>query len=69
MKVISTDLSSELLLADSSRAHLERATHCAKESGRDRAMIAGRYGSTASPARRAVEHPAAPDLSLIASAE
>jgi diguanylate cyclase (GGDEF)-like protein len=47
----------------------DEALYCAKESGRDRAMIAGRYGSTAPPARRAVEHPAAPDLSLIANAE
>jgi predicted signal transduction protein with EAL and GGDEF domain len=47
----------------------DEALYCAKESGRDRAMIAGHHGSTAPTARRAVEHPAAPDLSLIASAE
>lgn len=47
----------------------DEALYCAKESGRDRAMIAGQRGSTAPTARRAVEHPAAPDLSLIASAE
>jgi diguanylate cyclase (GGDEF)-like protein len=48
----------------------DEALYRAKESGRDRAVIAGHHGSTAAPsARRAVEHPAAPDLSLIASAE
>jgi len=48
----------------------DEALYRAKESGRDRAVIAGHHGSTAAPrARRAVEHPAAPDLSLIAGAE
>jgi len=48
----------------------DEALYRAKESGRDRAVIAGHHGSAAAPsARRAVEHPAAPDLSLIASAE
>jgi len=48
----------------------DEALYRAKESGRDRAVIAGHQGSRAAPsARRAVEHPAAPDLSLIAGAE
>lgn len=47
----------------------DEALYCAKESGRDRAMIAGHHGPAVPTARRAVEHPAAPDLSLIASAE
>ena len=47
----------------------DEALYCAKESGRDRVMIAGHHVSAAPTARRAVEHPAAPDLSLIASAE
>ena len=48
----------------------DEALYRAKESGRDRAVIAGQHGSTAAPrARRAVEHPAAPDLSLIAGAD
>ena len=46
----------------------DEALYCAKESGRDRAMIAGQHQSGAPAARRAVEHPAAPDLSLIADA-
>src|SRR5207253_10228114 len=46
----------------------DEALYRAKESGRDRAMIAG-HGSAAPTARRAVEHPAAPDLSLMAAAE
>ena len=37
----------------------DEALYRAKESGRDRAVIAGHHGSTAAPsARRAVEHPA-----------
>jgi len=48
----------------------DEALYRAKESGRDRAITAGHHGSTTAPSpRRAVEHPAAPDLSLIASAE
>jgi len=48
----------------------DEALYRAKESGRDRAVIAGQHGSTAAPrARRAVEHLAAPDLSLIAGAD
>ena len=47
----------------------DEALYCAKESGRDRAMIAGLSKAGVSPVRRAVEHPAAPDLNLIARAE
>jgi len=47
----------------------DEALYCAKESGRDCAMIAGHHGSAAPSARRAVEHPAALDVDLIASAE
>jgi diguanylate cyclase (GGDEF)-like protein len=44
----------------------DEALYDAKESGRDRAVIAGQPKPVT---RRAVEHPAAPDLNLIASAD
>lgn len=47
----------------------DEALYCAKEAGRDCTVIAGQYVPGASITRRPVEHPAAPDLSLIARAE
>jgi diguanylate cyclase (GGDEF)-like protein len=47
----------------------DEALYCAKEAGRDCAVIAGQYVPGAPISRRPVEHPAAPDLSLIAGAE
>jgi len=47
----------------------DEALYCAKESGRDRAIIAGQRVSGTGATRRPVEHPAAPDVGLIASAE
>ncbi|TLY79517.1 MAG: GGDEF domain-containing protein [Gammaproteobacteria bacterium] len=47
----------------------DEALYCAKEAGRDCAVIAGQYVPGAPITRRPVEHPAAPDLSLIARAD
>jgi diguanylate cyclase (GGDEF)-like protein len=47
----------------------DEALYCAKDSGRDCAIIAGQGRAKPAAVRRPVEHPAAPDLNLIASAE
>jgi diguanylate cyclase (GGDEF)-like protein len=47
----------------------DEALYCAKEAGRDCARIAGEAGVRAPAGRRAFEHPASPDLDLIARAE
>jgi diguanylate cyclase (GGDEF)-like protein len=47
----------------------DEALYCAKEAGRDCARIAGAESSKAAATRRAYEHPASPDLDLIARAE
>ena len=47
----------------------DEALYCAKAAGRDRAMTADRQQFPTEVARRAVEHPAAPDVGLIANAE
>ena len=44
----------------------DEALYCAKEAGRDCTVIAGQYVPGAPITRRPVEHPATPDLSLIA---
>jgi diguanylate cyclase (GGDEF)-like protein len=47
----------------------DEALYCAKAAGRDRAMIVDQQQFQAEVTRRAVEHPAAPDVGLIANAE
>ena len=47
----------------------DEALYCAKDSGRDCAIIAGQGRAKPAVVRRPFEHPAAPDLNLIASAE